>query len=317
MSKKLFAILSALLIIFILSGCQLAREYEVRNNSGDKLIGVYISYDYIFSSDEDDYFNDILYIYEDIMSIDLDTKKHEPRIYASLEEKTETSLDGEISTHKEFVFEDISGIAMFYPIIDDPLSEDMSYYSLTADGYTDVKTTMKSGDMEEELEISGTIYFSLDAVIDVIYINPVFQSEDGKVYLESGDGFALGNLGVTFSNELKNEITVSENDNIRSYISIIQVSIVNINPTNQISILEMDRDNKLVKKTDHNPDNILSVFNTESDTEYIIVESRKEVFNNESEIERRLFTKEDEELWYFKNHDDKVFVKAYTPILWE
>ena len=79
----------------------------------------------------------------------------------------------------------------------------------------------------------------------------------------------------------------------------------------------MDKDSNIVKKSDYNPDNVPGELKTESGTEYIIVESTKEAFNKEIKIERMLFSKNDDMLWFFKKNNDKVFIKAYTTILWE
>lgn len=320
MSRKLFAIIIALLVIFTLSGCQLAREDGAANKGMDRLIGVYVSYDHVDLFDLEDYINDNLNFSGGEIKSEGETKKYEGRMYATQKDEIIASSQGEKYTNTHFVFEELSGIGMFAPTVVDPLLEDRTYISASGDGFTDTKFHVKSGDNEDGIELSGTLYISSGAMSDAIYINPVYQSEDGKVYLMSGQGFSAtsdnGGGGV-YSQKLEDKITIKENGKSKSYSSIIEVSIATMNPTINVSILEMDKDSNIVKKSDYNPDNVPGELKTESGTEYIIVESTKEAFNKEIKIERMLFSKNDDMLWFFKKNNDKVFIKAYTTILWE
>lgn len=320
MSRKLFEIITALLIIFTLSGCQLAREDGEANKSMDKLIGVYVSYDHVDLFDLEGYINDNLNFSGGEIKIEGETKKHEGRMYALQKDEVRTSSEGEKHTETQFVFEGIPGIGMFAPTVVDHRLEDMTYISAGGDGFTDTKFHIKSGDNEDGIELSGTLYISSGAMSDAIYINPVYQSEDGKVYLMSGQGLAStgdNEEGGVYSQKLEDKVTVIENDKSKSYSSTIEVSVATMNPTIKVSILQMDKDSNVIKKTEYSPNNVPSELKTGFSTEYIIVESTKETFNKELKIERTLFSKSDESLWYFKKSNDKVFEKAYITILWE
>ncbi len=320
MSRKPFAVITALLIIFTLSGCQLAREDGEANNGMDKLIGVYVSYEHVDLFDLEGYINDNLNFSGGEIKIEGETKKYEGRMYATQKDEVKTSSEGEKYTETQFVFEELPGIGMFAPTVVDPLLEDRTYISAGGDGFTDTKFHVKSGDNEDGLELSGTLYISSGAMSDAIYINPVYQSEDGKVYLVSGHGFAAtgdNGEGGVYSQKLEDKVTVNENGKSKSYSSTVEVSVATMNPTIKVSMLQMDKDGNVVKKVEYNPDNAPGELKTEFGTEYIIVESTKEAFNKELKIERSLFSKSDEALWYFKKSNDKVFVKAYTTILWE
>ncbi|NMB33530.1 MAG: hypothetical protein GX992_04740 [Clostridium sp.] len=272
MSRKLFAIITALSIIFTLSGCQLAREDGAATKSMDKLIEVYVSYDYVDLFNSEGYNNDNLNFSEGEIKIQGETKKYEGRMYATQKDEVSTSSEGEKHTNTQFVFEELPGIGMFAPTVVDPHLEDRTYISAGGDGFTDTKFHVKSGDNGE---------------------------------------------GGVYSQKLEDKVTMNENGKSKSYSSTIEVSIATMNPTIQVNILQMDKDSNVVKKAEYNPNNVPSELKTEFGTEYIIVESTKEAFNMELKIERTLFSKSDEALWFFKKSNDKVFVKAYTTILWE
>lgn len=321
MSRKLLMAIIVSLIMFSLSGCQLAREDGAVNNSMDRLIGVYVSYEYVDLFDLDAYFNDNnLNFSGGEIKIEGETKKYEGRMYATQKDEIRTSSGGEKYTETQFVFEKLSGVSMFAPTIVDPLLENRIYTVAGSDGFTDAKFHVKSGDKEDGLELFGTLYISSGSVSDAIYINPVYQSEDGKVYLLSGQGFAAtgdSGEGVVYSQKLEDKVTINENGKSKSYSSIIEVSIATMNPTIKVSILQMDKDSNIVKKTEFAPADVPNEFKTEASTEYIIVECLKEAFDGEIKIERMLFSKNDETLWFFKKINDKVFIKAYTTIFWE
>lgn len=269
MSRKLFAIITALLIIFTLSGCQLAREDGVANISMDKLIGVYVSYDHVDLFDFEGYINDNLNFSGGEIKIEGETKKYEGRMYATQKDGVSTSSEGEKYTNTQFVFEELLGIGMFAPTVVDPRLEDMTYISAGGDCFTDTKFHVKSGDNEDGLELSGTLYISSGAMSDAIYINPVYQSEDGRVYLVSGQGFAAtgdNGEGGVYSQKLEDKVIVNENGKSKSYSSTIEVSIATMNPTIKVNILQMDKDSNVVKKAEYNPDNVPSELKTESGT---------------------------------------------------
>jgi len=180
-----------------------------------------------------------------------------------------TSSEGEKYTNTQFVFEELLGIGMFAPTVVDPRLEDMTYISAGGDCFTDTKFHVKSGDNEDGLELSGTLYISSGAMSDAIYINPVYQSEDGRVYLVSGQGFAAtgdNGEGGVYSQKLEDKVIVNENGKSKSYSSTIEVSIATMNPTIKVNILQMDKDSNVVKKAEYNPDNVPSELKTESGT---------------------------------------------------
>ena len=190
MSRKLFAIMTALVVIGFLSGCQLAHESTAVNEGRDKLIGVYISYDYVDLFDVESYINDNARFSDGEIKIKGETSQYNGRMYANVKEEIRTSSDGESYTNIQYNFEDIEGIGMYAPTIEDPNEEDMAYISSQCDdGISDMKSNIASSDNEEKLELSCTVYIPSGAMSDAIYVNLVYPREDGSVFLLSGHGF--------------------------------------------------------------------------------------------------------------------------------
>jgi hypothetical protein len=320
MNKRIRAVLLTLLIVFTLTGCQLAREEGAAEKSQDKLIGVYVSYDYIDLFDFKSYMNDNLKISGGELKIDGESRKYEGRMYAVRKDEVKITSQGEKYTNTEFVFEEVEGTGMFSPTITDPLNNDLTYISSGGDeGFTDVENHVISGDNEDGIELQGTVYISPGAISDVIYINPVYQSADGRVYLVTGQGLAAtgdNREGSVYTQTLTDKVTVKENGKSKTYNSSVKVSLVTMYPTEKVTILQMDKDSNILKKDEYKPEDVPKELKAESAADYIILESTKTTYDKESKIERTIFSKSDQTLWFFCKGDDKVLIKAYTTILW-
>lgn len=320
MNKRISAVLLTLLVVFTLTGCQLAREDGTAEKGQNKLIGVYVSYDHIDLFDFESYMNDNLKFSGGELKIDGESQKYEGRMYAIRKDEVKTASQGEKYTHTEFIFEEVEGIGMFSPTITDSLNNDLTYISSSGDeGFTDVKSHVKSGDNEDGIELEGTVYISSGAMSDAIYINPVYQSTDGRVYLVAGQGFvATGDNGEggVYTQTLTDKVTVKENGKSKSYSSSVKVSVATMNPTEKVTILQMDKESNILKKDEYKPEDVPNELKAESAADYIIVESTKTTYDKQTKIERTIFSKNDQELWIFCKGEDKVFIKAYTTILW-
>jgi hypothetical protein len=320
MNKRISAVLLTLLIIFTLTGCQLAREDGTAEKSQDKLIGVYVSYDYIDLFDFESYMNDNLKISGGELKIDGESRKYEGRMYAVQKDEVKTASQGEKYTNTEFVFEEVEGIGMFSPTITDPLNNDLTYISFSGDeGFTDVQTHVIGGNNEDGIELEGTLYISSGAMSKALYINPVYQSADGRVYLVTGQGFvATGDNGEggVYTQTLTDKVTVKENGKSKSYSSSVKISLATMYPTEKVTILQMDKDSNILKKDEYKPEDVPNELKAESTADYIIVESTKTTYDKQMKIERTIFSKSDQTLWFFCKGDDKVLIKAYTTILW-
>lgn len=320
MNRKIIALLLAIIMVASLAGCQLAREDAAATKSQDRLIGVYVSYEYVDLFDMEGYINDNLNAIGGEITVDGDSKEYEGRMYATLKESEETTSHGEKYTHTMFVFEELEGVGMFAPTITDPLNDERTYISSgSGEGFADSKSHFKEGDSEDGLELEGTLYISSGTMSDAIYINPVYQSEDDRVYLVTGQGFAAtgdNGEGGVYTQTITNKVTITENGNSKGYSSSVKVSVATMNPTQKVAILQMDKDSNVIERVEYTPDGVPAELLPEGATDYIIVESTKLTYDKQTTVERELFTKDDDSLWFFRS-GDKVFIKSYTAIQWE
>lgn len=310
MIKKITTILLIITMVFGLTGCQLARE-NMGEKRSDKLIGIYVSYGSIDLSDAEGYLKDNVNGMNGEVIID-DSNQYQERMYATRK--------GEKYTETEFIFEDVEGIGMFSPTVRGPYNNESYTFVSGGDYISDADENISSGENENGVKLKGTIYVLPKTMEESLHFNPVYQTEDGMVYLMVGSG-VLGNEengeGQAWTHSLNEKITVNENGKQMTYTADIEVTVETMNKTDNISVIQMDKYSNVLKRNDYKPEDVPKEILPENETDYIILECSKLENNDEIKIERTVFSKSDDELWYFLTEDNKAFKKHYTNILWQ
>lgn len=323
MKNKILCIILTLLMVVTFSGCQLAREDLAQTKEGDKLIGVFVTYEHLDLFDMESYLNDNISKFSKGGNIEINGAHdiYNNRLYATLVEEELTAVNsGEKHSMFSYVFEGLDGISMFAPTITDPITGDSYSSSSSGKGISDPKYHVKRGDNEEGIELEATIYVASGAMSDAIYINPVYQSDDSKVYLQSGQGFmASGDNGEggVYTQTMTDSTSRTENKTITTYTTSIKLSIATMNPTETVAIYQMDSSNRIISKNEYSPGNVPEEITPEKSCEYFIVESHKTTFNGEKQVERQIFSKTDTSIYYFVKGNNGVLYKTYSSIIWE
>jgi hypothetical protein len=91
-----------------------------------------------------------------------------------------------------------------------------------------------------EIVLEGTIYVA-PAASHVYYLNPVYQSADGRVYAMSGSGISCdGNSaeGALLTRTLDSKTTVTENGKGKTYGLSVKISVSVLYPPSRIYVLQ-------------------------------------------------------------------------------
>lgn len=303
------------------TGCQLAHEDLAQAETNDRLIGVFISYEHIDLFDIGGYLNDNIGKLANGGEIEIDgaNSQYNDRLYATLVDEEVTTTDGEKYTKYKYVFEGVDGISMFSPSITEPVTGDTYSSSSSDNGISDLKYNVKVGDNEKGIELEGTVYIAAGAMYKAFFTNPVYQSNDGKVYLLSSDGFSSDSIdeGELFTTTMEDSTSITDNKITTTYTASIKLSIATMNPTEKVAIYQMDSKNNIITKNEYLPEKVPEEIVPDKSCEYFIVESQKETCNDEKQVERQLFSKRDDSIYYFKKGDNSVLYKTFSNILWE
>jgi hypothetical protein len=310
----------AALVCALMTGCRLAREDMAADLYADRLIGVFITTEYIDLFDIDSYMDEnINYLAEGEIVLDGDTDRYQGRIYATPVTETVTDENGQKSESTDYVFENMEGIRHFYPT---EKRENGNYVnnisdSAISDGYVNVHL----GDDTEEMAAEGTLYV-VPPLTEVYYFNTVYQSADERVYLTSSSGMGHSvsdndyEEGEQMSPTLKTTHTYTENGRTKTYSFSITISINVMFAPEKIVILQMGADGKPVSRDEYAPGKLPETLTPESGADYLIVETHKKDAVEKPRVSREIYGADAEELTTFYAREDGICVQQGTHIAW-
>ena len=313
MHKKIFCIGGILLLMLSLSACQLARE-DGLTGQGDRLVGVFVTDEYLDLFDFESYLQDnapkIMHGGE--ISAD-DQDKYNGRVYATFKSETLTNETGGTTEIWNYEFEELDGIPFFLAEITHP----------DGDTYTGSSTDSVINDAHitvgNENSLEGTIYMTpIPQRPETLYINPVYQSSNGEVYLTTGNGFSadMDSEGEKFSTTLNETHTVTENGEKTEESFTVTVHVAVKYPTESVGVIQMSAGNTPVFREDYAPDALPEEVAVGPDTAYVIVESKILSPNGETVI-REIFSPGDDHFTSYSAREDGFLESKRVALLWE
>jgi hypothetical protein len=270
MYRKIVLLCLIILLTFSVYGCQLARE-DGLNVEKDRLVGVYVTKEHLDLFDFESYISDNINTIGRGGEISVaDSEKYGGRKYAELKRKYLINEEtGQETSNWEYVFEGIDGIRFFYVQVEQPDGE--SYFSSYSDGAISDGHVYVGNDTSLE----GTIYTSPRGP-NAFYLNPVYQSSDGKVYLTAGSGISFSgdkSEGAVFSTTLEEKHAVTENGETVEESFKIKINIAVKAPPANICIIQMNSENMPVSQIDYKPNTLPDQVLISPEAEYVIVET--------------------------------------------
>lgn len=234
MKKLAIALIFALALM--LPGCSLLRE-DGEPADADRLVGVYITENYIDSFDFE------AYVQDNASSLSggsgeisrEDAAKYTRRIYAEI-------TDGKTS----FPIEGIAFIAARYE--KDGESYTGSDYG---DKLADVHLSINVSDDMETTVLTGKLFADSGAGHMSAYCNPVYQQADGRVYLVPGEGVSANMGSMTHS---LSESCESAKKGERGYGMDITLEVEGRRPSEKLAVLLYSADGALLSRTEYAPE---------------------------------------------------------------
>ena len=281
MKRNIVISICSALILLTLQGCRLARETAGEDGYEDRLVGIFVTTDYLDAED---------------------------RLYATL------------TAAEEYVFEDVEGICYFAPTIPAAAQRDSYISSMWDEGISDGHLDVSIGEEEESTTLEGTLYVTPSFKNHTLHFNPVYQSAKGDIYTTAGSGFEVNHDSdsedSSFSQTLDATTTLTENGRIRTDSISITLSVSIMFTPEKIVVLQMDTDSGLISRTEYAPDALPETFLLDTSTNYIIVETHKRDDTGALIISRGIYGKDDETADTFAAREDGICVKHQTPIQW-
>lgn len=266
--KKL-AIALILVLALMLPGCSLLRE-EGEPADADRLVGVYITENYIDSFDFE------AYVQDNASSLSggsgeisrEDAAKYTRRIYAEI-------TDGKTS----FPIEGIAFIAARYE--KDGESCTGSDYG---DKLADVHLSINVSDDMETTVLTGKLFADSGAGHMSAYCNPVYQQADGRVYLVPGEGVSANMGSMTHS---LSESCESAKKGERGYGMDITLEVEGRRPSEKLAVLLYSAEGALLNRTEYAPEEMPEEISA-AGAAWAVFEDYTADYSGEPQVIRRL-----------------------------
>lgn len=311
MNKRFIAML--LCLVLLLSGCQLAKPESGGYTEPDRLVGVLVTTEYLDLFHMDEWLQDNVDSLVDGGSVTItNTAAYQGRIYAQPVEETITDSSGETHTSRSYEFTGLDGMVLAGYRLGEG---DHIYQSLDcSEGICDVHNAIRALDGETALELTGTIYFSHKAGSVIFFLNPVYQTASGEVYVVSGNGGLQfdASIGSKASQTVSDSVTITENGETTLDTTEIEVNMHCIELSQKIILIQMDNSNNELARTEFLPGEMPEEFTPMEDTVYLIIEEHRE-----SGIYRSLHQSTDDYIEIFYSLDDSLCIPQRTTINWK
>lgn len=254
MRKTILTVLAALMILTMLTGCQLAVENDEAEGE-DVLCGVFITLDYVEAAQPEEEIelppnwngdpNDIIF--------------PETRFYATSHEDEHGFVD--------YTFDGVEGISCFMV----QQGEDEGRYTATKfgpqiqDGHTMITN--------DNASLAGTLLFDVNKNC-MIYANPVYQTPDGEVYMIPGNCMGFGEMseGGGGSTKLSATRTETIDGEKVSRTFDVEIKIEAVFSNKKVVIKQMDSEDQLIADEVITKEDIPKTLRLLHNTVYVIVE---------------------------------------------
>ena len=224
MSIKKFGILLVVIaLLWSLDGTSLAKESagtEETLMNKDHLVGVFVTTEHIDLFDMEGYLNDHVGDLVNGGTINVEnSSKYEGRLYATV-----TGMESKDPSDWEVSFGAYEGICFFHAEWKQEGKEPFSMLSL-GDEICDVMQNLSMTDEGEYISLTGTMYALIRPNTESIsfYMNPVYQTETGEIYLLSGNSHTLsGAIGGKMTTKLEEKVNETQGE---EYGASVELSI--------------------------------------------------------------------------------------------
>ena len=318
--KRFLSALLAVLFSLSLCGCQLAKEDQGEGSASAHIIGVFITTEYLDLFDMEAYLQDhSIGMPSGEIAVSGNTAPYDGRYYATLDAKPSSNPYSRAILY-QYLFHGIEGFP-FYSA-NHPETVEMQYFlaSVYDSAISDIHTNIFVTDAGERDEIEGTIYLSTTQANTQLFLNPVYQADDGSVYVQSGDFVEHGgevSEGPYVTYTYSDTATTTKNGVSQASGNSAKLSIAFLYPPTKITVIQMDQSNEVVTSAAYQPGKVPETLSPEPATEYLIVETYKTDENGANVVSRELVSRDVDWFFTFYAREDGICVKQHTTVAWK
>lgn len=220
------------------------------------------------------------------------TKKMLPeeKIYAKVAKDEEGEL--------QISFAHVEGAYFIAPITEDAEGESV-IGNECSDGVYDMKLELHVVDDKETLVLNATLYGAMEPEEKgrfEFYVNPIYQTEDYKVYVRQGTGSSMNvepEEEATCTQSLSESLETVLNGKKQSGKIEINVAVTKMDIPKNVRISQLDAEDHLIKTEDYAVEEIPEKIKIQKKTDYFVVttmgegieQNKKEIFQYDGETQ--------------------------------
>lgn len=256
MNKKVICVICLLLAAMMsLSACQLAvpemKNPDAENPGGvekyDQLMGVLIT------KGPMEEFDPLALIEDGEYTENTD----DSRVYGTVSE------EGGI-----YKFGDIEGTVLVLHEVD----ENCYGFRLSGGPVSDINHSVTAFEEGAEHKIEGTVWVSTDAEDVILYMNPIYRTPDGRVYVMSGEGSYFDPRGgYECTESLSGETTRKENGETYIFSVRVEITVIAAAADETVTVIQMNENGEEIKRETFLADNMPEEFTTQAGTACLLV----------------------------------------------
>lgn len=315
-NKSLIIIGICILVISFVLGItktvDLTPDTKNQAQNEDKLIGAMITKESLHLFDFESYFNDHANDILNGSNVISETDGYTNRIYAELVDKSTVDDETGKTVHtKEYVFPDTEGWYLYCATV---YEAPASYVTnIAGDGLCDVKSSNHYKDNGEERTMEATLYTVHGSDLYTVYVNPIYQTPTGEVYITEGTGIG-GAGGLTKT--ITETVTVEKDGEEYSYTGTFIIHREEIDTPQSVTLTQMDENHTPLQTDTYTAGQLLETIVTKAETAYILVTEQNLDENGSIVRQRSILQPSDEHLESFAVTEDGVCEKQYTALHW-
>ena len=272
MIKKLLTGALAFTLMLTASGCQLAQPESDNNSEQNRFVGFLVTTKPLFEKNIEENLENLLPENPDDVvdgNFELsDEVNMQERVYAELVQETITDESG-VQPLKNYEFKDVDAVAF-------------AHYEISAEGDNEPYCIMGLGEAVCDVEnrhggenngISGNLWLAKDFGGTSLFINPVYQTADHRVFAVAAPYSHYISEGIKLNVKQQEDYTVTENGEKHKSVFTAELTIDVAEPARSVTVIQMDKNDKEIKREGFSADKFPEEFTPDDNAAYLIVVS--------------------------------------------
>ena len=312
MNRRLWALIVALALG--LGGCQLAREEEgMGEERRDRLIGALVTTQVLDLFDMDAYLRSRIWKNGEEIVPGADAPRGRLWAQASRVEKSG-------GTAIRYDFPQVKGYLCVLETVSDTLDGDDVISSRIDPPLKPTGLATSQSDSATSYDLSATLYMAPGGRGHAMYVNPVYQTPDGRAYvLEEKSGFSASlsdSLGEVITSSFSDAMTVSTaGREIRESVSVA-ITLTIKNAPRQLTVLQMSPSHQVLRRDEYGPDTLPDSIRPLDGCAYLLSEVLCVDRDGGEARERLTYEKGATYLPFYIEEQSGVLREVQLPIIW-